>query len=141
MFNLTKRSAFQTVGDLRELLCYLPAETRVCICGDISCFYHEEEDRSTICLNCEDLEECYEGNALPPISANKDDPLTLFIKQEVPHRLQEILDLPEEQVTDEIVAACVEALNSNSDILFNYDRIDDKLEEILKTFGIAGRNG
>ncbi len=76
-----------------------------------------------------------------PIPANKDDALTSFIKQEVPHRLQEILDLPEEQVTDEIVAACVEALNNNSDILFNYDRIDDKLEEILKTFGIAGRNG
>ncbi len=66
MFDITKHSAFQTVGDLRELLSRLPAETRVCICGDINCFYHEEEDRSTICLDCEDLEECYEGNALPP---------------------------------------------------------------------------
>lgn len=61
MFNIAKRRAFQTVGDLQELLSCLPAETQVCICGDNNCYYHEEKDRSVICLDCEDLDECYEG--------------------------------------------------------------------------------
>lgn len=60
MFSILKRSAFQTVGDLRVLLSQLPAETQVCICGDSNCFYHEEQDRSVICLDCEDLEDCYD---------------------------------------------------------------------------------
>ena len=51
MFNIAKRRAFQTVGDLQELLSCLPAETQVCICGDNNCYYHEEKDRSVICLD------------------------------------------------------------------------------------------
>lgn len=62
MFNINKRKAFLTVGDLRALMNDLPAETRVCICGDANCFYHEEQDGSTICLDCEDLQEYYDEN-------------------------------------------------------------------------------
>lgn len=65
MFNINKRKAFLTVGDLRALMNDLPAETRVCICGDANCFYHEEQDGSAICLDCEDLQEYYDENDAP----------------------------------------------------------------------------
>lgn len=65
MFNINKREAFLTVGDLRTLMNGLPAETRVCICGDANCFYHEEQDGSAICLDCEDLQEYYDENDAP----------------------------------------------------------------------------
>ena len=64
MFDINKRAAFLTVGDLRVLTNNLPAETRVCICGDVNCFYHEEQDGSAICLDCEDLQEYYDENAI-----------------------------------------------------------------------------
>lgn len=64
MLDINKRKAFLTVGDLRALTNDLPAETRVCICGDANCFYHEEQDGSAICLDCEDLREYYEENAI-----------------------------------------------------------------------------
>ena len=60
MFDIRKRKAFQTVGELRQLLKYLPAYTRVCICGDINCFYHEEMDASAVSFDCEDLQEQYD---------------------------------------------------------------------------------
>ena len=59
MFDIKKRNAFQTVGELRSMINRLPANTRVCICGDINCFYHEEVNGSLICLDCEDLGDVY----------------------------------------------------------------------------------
>lgn len=64
MFDINKRKAFLTVGDLRALMNDLPAETRVCICGDANCFYHEEQDGSAICLDCEGLQEYYDENTV-----------------------------------------------------------------------------
>lgn len=63
MLDINKRKAFLTVGDLRTLTYNLPSETRVCICGEVNCFYHEEQDGSAICLDCEDLQEYYDENA------------------------------------------------------------------------------
>lgn len=63
MFDIRKRSAFQTVGELRDLLKHLPAYTRICICGDANCFFHEELDASVVCLDCEDLQEHYNETA------------------------------------------------------------------------------
>ena len=62
MYDIRKRNGFQTVGELRAMLNHLPANTRVSICGDANCFYHEERDGSLICLDCEDLNYCYEEN-------------------------------------------------------------------------------
>lgn len=72
MFDIDKRKPFLTVGDLRTLTNNLPAETRVCICGDANCFYHEEQDGSAICLDCEDLQEYYEENAVLTEEKNLD---------------------------------------------------------------------
>ena len=63
MFNLRKRATFSTVGELEEILRELPRNTLVTICGDSRCYYHEELDRSVICLDCEDLEENYKEAA------------------------------------------------------------------------------
>ena len=40
MFDIRKRKAFQTVGELRALLNRLPAYADVYICGDANCFFH-----------------------------------------------------------------------------------------------------
>lgn len=60
MYRLEKRTQFDTVGELIALLELLPEDTPVSICGDNYCFYHEEQDGSAICLDCEELSECYE---------------------------------------------------------------------------------
>ena len=60
MYDIRKRRGFQTVGELRSMLNHLPAHTRVTICGDLNCFFHEEQDNSFICLDCEDLNDHYE---------------------------------------------------------------------------------
>lgn len=206
MYDIRKRSGFQTVGELRAMLNHLPASSRVSICGDANCFFHEERDGSLICLDCEDLSYHYEealemtlaeetpverdrhleslwaeladvpmnpetetmeapfcifptGSSRDDIwrwfdkhhskgvayllysgvisTMDNEDALTKFLQQEVPYRLEEILEAPSEKITPALLQDCVDALRSDSEILFNYDRIDDKLRETLKQHGIG----
>ena len=58
-------------------------------------------------------------------------PLYHFIEDEVPFRLREILDIPEEKITPELVSACVEYLKDHSEVMFNYDGIDETLQTIV----------
>lgn len=60
MYNINRRKQFGTVGDLKKLLENISDDTKVVICGDDYCCFHIEEDESVICLDCEDLDECYE---------------------------------------------------------------------------------
>ena len=60
MYDINKRANFTTVGDLKKLLTNISDETKICITGDDHCWFHIEEDESVICLDCEDLDECYE---------------------------------------------------------------------------------
>lgn len=60
MFDIKERKQFNTVGELMELLKHIPSDTKICITGDDFCWFHIEQDRSVICLDCEDLEDCYE---------------------------------------------------------------------------------
>ena len=209
MFDIRKRKAFQTVGELRALLNRLPAYADVYICGDANCFFHEQADRSSSCLVCDDLREQYEeelekilADETPeerdryleslwlesedvPLNPNTEcieDPylcfsvgthrediwhwfdthhskgvayllnefsrssypqestLSQFIREEVPCRLSEVFELSDEQMTPELVQACVKALDSNTDTLFDYEKIDNKLREILSLHGIDGRD-
>lgn len=64
MYNIKRRAEFTTVGDLKRLLAEVPDETRIYITGDSDCWFHIEEDETVICLDCEDLEDCY-GNECP----------------------------------------------------------------------------
>ena len=60
MYDITKRKTFDTVGDLKELLKDISNETKIFITGDSSCWFHIEEDESAICLDTENLEDCYD---------------------------------------------------------------------------------
>jgi len=205
MFDMKRRSGFQTIGELRTLLNNLPGSARVTICGDANCFFHVETDSSIVCFDCEDLNEHYEDalekmleaeapverdrhleslwaeltdvpmdpetecmeapfcffsagthrediwrwfdehhsrgvsyllNHSNPNAQPQDHPLSLFIQQEVPFRLKEILEIPPEQLSEELIHNCVEFLDNNTDILLNYDRIDEALRSVLPAHGI-----
>lgn len=205
MYDIRKRRGFQTVGELRAMLNHLPAHTRVTICGDLNCFFHEAQDNSLVCLDCEDLNDHYEEamedmlskeipeerdrhleslwceladvpmdpemetietafyifsagtsreeiwkwfdkhyskgvacllhSAVPAYQPDS-TPLSQFIRQEVPCRLVEILEIPPEKITPLVIQECVDLLESNADGLFCYDRIEMLLLEVLKKHGL-----
>lgn len=64
------------------------------------------------------------------------NPLLTFIKQEVPFRLTEVLNLPENAFDFGLIEECVDRLYDNSDIMFNYDAIDSLLLGVLSEHGI-----
>lgn len=53
-------------------------------------------------------------------------PLKEFIKNEVPFRLDEILNL---DASDEVVEYIIESLWEKNDVMFDYDSLDDFIEE------------
>ena len=60
MYDISKRKQFSTVGELKKLIEDLADDTKVVVTGDDYCWFHIEEDKSLICLDTEDLEDCYE---------------------------------------------------------------------------------
>ena len=138
MFNLRKRASFSTVGELEELLRELPRNTPVTICGDSRCYYHEELDRSVICLDCEDLEENYKEAAEYETA---DRPLLPFLREEVACRLSERMELPDYLISDQLIEECVSELTENSEQIFHSDRIDELLMTVLKRRGIDTEEG
>lgn len=133
MFNLKKRKRFTTIGELETILRTMPADTPITICGDSRCFYHEALDRSVVCLDCEDLAECYTDTE----NCGMDDPpLTAFLREEVFSRLNDSMELPDYLLTKELILSCVAELNSKSEQIFNNDRIDELLTGVLKKHGI-----
>jgi hypothetical protein len=59
MYDINRREQFETVGDLKRLLADIPDDTDLYICGSNG-WFHIEEDESIVCLDCDDLEDCYE---------------------------------------------------------------------------------
>lgn len=59
MYNINKRAEFKTVGDLKRLLAEVPDETKLYICGACG-WFHINEETNVICLDTDDLEECYD---------------------------------------------------------------------------------
>lgn len=133
MFNLKKRKRFTTIGELETILRTMPSDTPITICGDSRCFYHEALDRSVVCLDCEDLAELYEDTEN---TKTVERPLTIFLREEVPFRLLDSLELPEHLMTGELIEACIAELNNKSEQIFNNERIDELLEGILRQHGI-----
>lgn len=68
--------------------------------------------------------------------ATKVPALFAFIQQEVPFRLENIFNIPSEKITPNIVDVCVWSLYDNSDVMFDYDSMDDHLRELLKEYDI-----
>ena len=132
MLDLNKRQQFETAGELIAILSQIPSDTPVAICGDNCCFYHEEQDGSGICLDCEDLSECYDGDN----DTEEERPLMVFLREEVPSRLQDVLQLPDSVVSEELIEACVSELTDNSELMFNHDKIDELLIGVPTKRGI-----
>lgn len=61
MFDSDKRKHLfdVTVAELISELNKLPGNAIVCCCGDSNVWLHVEKDNSAICIDAEDLEECY----------------------------------------------------------------------------------
>ena len=58
------------------------------------------------------------------------------IQQEVPFRLENIFNIPSEKITPNIVDVCVWSLYDNSDVMFDYDSMDNHLRELPKEYDI-----
>jgi len=65
--------------------------------------------------------------------------LRRYIDEEVPFRLVEVLGVAEKDVDEDVVSVCAEALENDSDIMFDYDAIDDFLRDRLKELEGNGR--
>lgn len=64
------------------------------------------------------------------------NPLLTFIRQEVPYRLADVLEVPSARITPKLVKECVNKMYDSCDMMFNYDWIDEFLAGILKKNGI-----
>lgn len=62
-------------------------------------------------------------------------PLRRFIDEEVPYRLVNMLGVARKDIDEDMVFIFAEALENNSDIMFDYDAIDDFLRGQLKELG------
>lgn len=62
----------------------------------------------------------------------QESPLMKFIEEEVPFRLTEIHDI--EQPSPDLIDEIVTALQNHTDILFDYDRIDDFISDKIEQF-------
>ena len=59
-----------------------------------------------------------------------------LMNQEVPFRLSEIFNIPDDQLAPHIIEACIDDLCNNSDSIFNYDSVDAHIRGTLAVFGI-----
>lgn len=71
-----------------------------------------------------------------PELKEESSPLLDFIEQEVPFRLKEIFHIPDEALSQTAVNDCIFELYDNSDVMFDYDSLDDFLTSILERNGI-----
>lgn len=62
MYDINKRKTLKnpTVGDLIKYLSQLPKGAMLLCCGDNYSCIHVEQDGSVVCIDTEDLDECYE---------------------------------------------------------------------------------
>ncbi len=65
-----------------------------------------------------------------------ENPLLAFVEKEVPFRLTEMFGDLNGEITDDICQDCTERLYEENDILFDYDRIDSFLLDVLAEYGI-----
>jgi len=87
MYDLNKRSYFDTLGELRTLLADLPDDTEVSGAGAFGAWLHFDKERNFICIDPEtlyaDYEEEYEGEEEEKVEEQmKDHELRLFAVKE-----------------------------------------------------------
>ena len=62
MYNIDERKEISgiTIKELINILNTLPQNAKVVCCGDDCVWLHVEKDKSIVCIDTEDLEDCYE---------------------------------------------------------------------------------
>lgn len=63
-------------------------------------------------------------------------PLLEFVKQEVPFRLKEIFNIPDDQLSPDIITDLIWSLYDHSDVMFDYDSMDEYLRRCLAKYSI-----
>lgn len=63
-------------------------------------------------------------------------PLLEFVKQKVPFRLKEVFCIPDDLLTPSVVDDIIWSLYDHSDVMFDYDSMDEFISERLKKFDI-----
>ncbi len=80
--------------------------------------------------------EAWNARADNDTEATKVPALLAFIRQEVPFRLKNIFNIPDEKISPNIVDVCAWSLYDNSDVMFDYDSMDEHLRGVLKEYDI-----
>lgn len=94
-----------------------------------------EHQLPTLIKSVNRLAEAIENsNQTSSVKEEPYNPLLAFIKQEVPFRLKEVIGVPENECSNELIEACIDRLYSDNDIMFDYDKIDAELSEIYDEF-------
>lgn len=57
-----------------------------------------------------------------------------FINKEVPFRLCEALEIADGRITPGLIRECVTELYDNSDVMFDYEAIDEFLEQVIDAY-------
>lgn len=70
------------------------------------------------------------------VGDTKPSALYEFLKEEVPFRLKDILDIPEEKMSENLIKSCVDTLYEDSDAVFDYDSIDSVLKDVCEELGV-----
>lgn len=78
----------------------------------------------------------WNARAYNDADATKVPALFAFIQQEVPFRLKEIFCIPEDLLTPSVVDDIVWSMYDDSDVMFDYDSMDEFISKRLKKFDI-----
>lgn len=112
----------------------LDPETSAVALGEIE-YYGGLRGKEKMLAACEDA--CRVAcEVMRKYHTQADSGLLAFIQEEVPYRLNE-LDLDVE-ITDDLVAECVKKLHESSNVMFDYDKMDDFLLDIVDKYSGKG---
>ena len=80
--------------------------------------------------------ERFIGRVAAIMKDQRPSPLDGFFREEVRYRLGEMIEAPEEIITDELITECAERLTASSETIIGGDTVEGILEEVLKEHGI-----
>lgn len=120
---------------IEQAIRILDPETSAAALGEIE-YYGGLRGKEKMLAACEDA--CRVAcEVMRKYHTQADSGLRAFIQEEVPYRLKE-LDLDGVEITDKLVAECVKKLHESSDVMFDYDKMDDFLLDIVDKYSGKG---
>ena len=80
--------------------------------------------------------ERFIGRVAAIMKDQQPSPLAGFFREEARYRLGEMIEAPEEIITDELITECAERLTASSETIISGEAVEGILEEVLKEHGI-----